>query len=122
MVKVNEIDDVGYKSGWKPVVRENADHLPLSGKELLNTLSNQKIYDNTKHSKNDNKNAAAQYTDMSTILSQLENYNNQLNKKLEDIINELNTLKSLILEVNTQKTEENPSGIKRLFSRKSSTK
>ncbi|HHW31591.1 MAG TPA: hypothetical protein GXX20_07965 [Clostridiaceae bacterium] len=120
MVKVNEIDDVGYKSGWKPVIRENADHLPLPGNVSLNPHASKKINENIKHPKNDDNNSAAQYQDMSAVLSQLENYNNQINKKLDDIINELNTLISLILEMNTQKTEEKPSRIKKLFSRKSS--
>jgi hypothetical protein len=125
IMKVNtEIENIEYRSGWKPVTREGIDQISVvavPSKALLNTRPNQKILENNNHPKNESK--VAQSSDILTVLSELENYKKEINKKLDDIRIELNTLITLILEASTQEPdEEKPAGIKRLFRRNSGSK
>lgn len=123
-MKVNtEIENIEYRSGWKPVTREGIDQISVvavPSKASLNTRPNQKILENNNHSKNDDK--VTQRPEIATVLSELESYKKEINKKLDDISNELNTLITLILEASTQESDKKPTGIKKLFRRNSDIK
>lgn len=123
VMKVNtEMENVEYRSGWKPVTREGTDQISviaIPGKPLLNTALNHKNQNNNDHSKNDSK-VAAQNSDISTVLSvlsKLESYKEEINQKLDNISTELNTLITLILEASAQEPDKKPKGIRKLFRR-----
>lgn len=119
-MKINsEMDNVEYRSGWKPVTREGIDQISvitIPGKTPLNTGSTHKNPASIDHSKNDSK-AVAQNDDISTILSKLESYKEEINQKLDNISTELNTLITLILEASAQEPDKKPKGIRKLFRR-----
>ena len=107
--------DIEYRSGWKKIIRESTDNdLSDSNRTELNTRLSAKANKVIKPTEN-NSIKTIQNDDLTKILKTLESYKTETDNKLDNIINELDALVSLILEISTQKSIKKSPRLKKLL-------